>query len=88
MRHLNVFFKLRNLPLQNKENIEHSIIWETFICKRKSQKAVEAYKNARNNSKDEETRYNYALAKELLENEKLPEEQNRRSKGSKRSRKG
>ena len=30
------FFKLRNLPLQNKENIEHSIIWETFICKRKS----------------------------------------------------
>ena len=30
--------------------------------------AVESYKNAlRNNPKDEETRYNYALAKELLE---------------------
>ena len=33
-------------------------------------KAVEAYKNAlRNNPEDEETRYNYALAKELLEKE-------------------
>ena len=44
--------------------------------KKEYQKAVEAYKNAlRNNPKDEETRYNYALAKELLENEKPPEEQ-------------
>ena len=34
-------------------------------------KAVEAYKNAlRNNPKDDETRYNYALAKEMLEKEK------------------
>jgi tetratricopeptide (TPR) repeat protein len=40
------------------------------------QKAVEAYKSAlRNDSSDEETRYNYALAKELLEKEKPPEEQ-------------
>ncbi|MEK9613168.1 MAG: tetratricopeptide repeat protein [Flavobacteriaceae bacterium] len=40
------------------------------------QKAVEAYKNAlRNNPSDDETRYNYALAKELLEKEKPPEEQ-------------
>ena len=47
-----------------------------YMQKKEYQKAVEAYKNAlRNNSKDEETRYNYALAKELLENEKPPEEQ-------------
>ena len=48
-----------------------------FICRKKNiKKAVEAYKNAlRNNPADEETRYNYALAKELLENEKPPEEQ-------------
>ena len=47
-----------------------------FMQKKEYQKAVEAYKNAlRNNPADEETRYNYALAKELLENEKPPEEQ-------------
>ena len=40
------------------------------------QKAVEAYKSAlRNDSSDEETRYNYALAKELMEKDKPPEEQ-------------
>jgi tetratricopeptide (TPR) repeat protein len=47
-----------------------------FMKKKEYQKAVEAYKNAlRNNPFDDETRYNYALAKELLENEKPPEEQ-------------
>jgi len=47
-----------------------------YMKKKEYQKAVEAYKNAlRNNPFDEETRYNYALAKELLENEKPPEEQ-------------
>ena len=45
------------------------------------QKAVEAYKSAlRNDSSDEETRYNYALAKELLEKEKPPEEQEQEDK--------
>ena len=47
-----------------------------FMKKKEYQKAVEAYKNAlRNNPSDDETRYNYALAKELLNNEKPPEEQ-------------
>ena len=47
-----------------------------FMKTKEYQKAVEAYKNAlRNNPFDDETRYNYALAKELLENEKPPEEQ-------------
>ncbi len=47
-----------------------------YMQKKEYQKAVEAYKNAlRNNPADEETRYNYALAKEMLENEKPPEEQ-------------
>ena len=40
----------------------------TFMNEKKYQEAVESYKNAlRNNPKDEETRYNYALAKELLD---------------------
>ena len=38
--------------------------------------AVEAFKNAlRNSPGDEETRYNYALAKELLEKEKQENQQ-------------
>ncbi|RLD18809.1 MAG: hypothetical protein DRI33_03890 [Caldiserica bacterium] len=42
----------------------------TYMNEKKYQEAVEAYKNAlRNNTKDEETRYNLALAKELLEDQ-------------------
>jgi len=41
-----------------------------FMKQKDYAKAVETYKNAlRNNPEDEETRYNYALAKELLEKE-------------------
>ena len=41
-----------------------------FMKQKDYAKAVEAYKNAlRNNPEDEETRYNYALAKELLKKE-------------------
>ncbi|MCB0442693.1 MAG: tetratricopeptide repeat protein [Flavobacterium sp.] len=46
-------------------------------------KAVEAYKNAlRNNPSDEQTRYNYALAKEYLKNN--PEDQNQDKKDDKK----
>lgn len=42
----------------------------TFMNEKKYKEAVEAYKNAlRNNPNDDETRYNYALAKKMLENE-------------------
>ena len=47
-----------------------------YMQKKEYQNAVDAYKNAlRNDPSDEETRYNYALAKELLEKDKPPEEQ-------------
>ncbi len=47
-----------------------------YMQKKEYEKAVEAYKNGlRNNPEDEETRYNYALAKKLLENQTPPEEQ-------------
>jgi len=60
---------------QGKHRAFHNM-GNVYMQKKEYQRAVEAYKNAlRNNSKDEETRYNYALAKELLENEKPPEEQ-------------
>ncbi len=42
----------------------------TFMNDKKYQEAVESYKNAlRNNPTDDETRYNLALAKEMLEKE-------------------
>lgn len=48
-----------------------------FMQQKMYEKAVEAYKNAlRNNPTDDETRYNYALAKELLEEEKQEQEEN------------
>ena len=60
---------------QGKHRAFHNM-GNVYMQKKDYQKAIEAYKNAlRNNPKDEETRYNYALAKELLENEKPPEEQ-------------
>ena len=60
---------------QGKHRAFHNM-GNVYMQKKEYQKAVEAYKNAlRNNSKDEETRYNYALANELLENDKPPEEQ-------------
>ena len=52
-----------------------------YMQKKEYKKAVEAYKNGlRNNPSDDETRYNYALAKKLLENEKPPEEQEKDNK--------
>ena len=48
-----------------------------FMQQKNYEKAVEAYKNAlRNNPADNETRYNYALAKELLEKQKQEQEEN------------
>lgn len=44
-----------------------------FMTEKKYSDAVEAYKNAlRNNPADEQTRYNYALAKEYLKNNPEP----------------
>ncbi|WP_333693393.1 tetratricopeptide repeat protein [Flavobacterium sp.] len=53
-----------------------------FMKEKQYSKAVEAYKNAlRNNPSDEQTRYNYALAKEYLKNN--PEEPNKDKKEDK-----
>src|SRR5690554_3147056 len=47
----------------------------TFMNKKKYQEAVESYKNAlRNNPNDEETRYNLALAQDLLDKNPPPPE--------------
>ena len=51
-----------------------------FMKQKDYAKAVEAYKNAlRNNPEDEETRYNYALAKELLKKEQDQQNQDQQN---------
>jgi tetratricopeptide (TPR) repeat protein len=57
--------KMKSKP--EKHKIYHNL-GNVFMKEKAYDKAVEAYKNAlRNNPKDEQTRYNYALAKELLD---------------------
>lgn len=57
-----------------------------FMNEKQYSKAVESYKNAlRNNPSDEQTRYNYALAKEFLKNN--PEDQNEDKKDEKQDEK-
>lgn len=54
---------------ENKHKAFHNL-GNTFMNEKQYQEAVDAYKNAlRNNPKDEETRYNLALAKEMLEDQ-------------------
>jgi len=57
---------------ENKSSKHHAFhnLGNVLMKQKDYAKAVEAYKNAlRNNPEDEETRYNYALAKELLKKE-------------------
>ncbi|MDY8138765.1 tetratricopeptide repeat protein [Aquimarina sp. 2201CG5-10] len=50
----------------------------TYMEQKKYKEAVDAYKNAlRNNPKDDETRYNLALAKKMLEQEQQQNDQNK-----------
>ncbi len=54
---------------EEKHSIFHNL-GNSFMQQKKYKEAVDAYKDAlRNNPKDEETRYNYALAKKMLEEE-------------------
>jgi len=53
----------------------------TFMEQKKYKEAVEAYKNAlRNNPKDDETRYNLALAKKMLEQQQQQNDQDQDKK--------
>jgi len=55
-----------------------------FMKRKEYEKAVEAYKEAlRNNPTDEETRYNLALAKEMLKKEQDEQKQNDENKDDK-----
>lgn len=63
---------------ENKSSKHHAFhnLGNVFMKQKDYAKAVEVYKNAlRTNPQDEETRYNYALAKELLEKEQQEQNQ-------------
>lgn len=56
----------------------------SFMTEKKYSDAVEAYKNAlRNNPSDEQTRYNYALAKDYLKNNPEPPKEDKKDKDKK-----
>lgn len=55
-----------------------------YMKQKEYQKAVESYKSAlRNNPSDNETRYNYALAKSLLEDDNKDQKKNNQDKKNK-----
>ncbi len=61
---------------EEKHKIYHNI-GNILMQEKECIKAVEAYKNAlRNNPKDEETRYNFALAKQCAEQQQEQQDQN------------
>jgi len=69
---------------KNEKHMAFHNMGNVFMKKKDYSKAVESYKNAlRNNPKDDETRYNYALAKELLEKEKQKDQNKDKNKDKK-----
>ena len=66
------YFKTqKNSELDLERHSAFHNLGNTYMKKKDYAQAVEAYKNAlRSNSEDDETRYNYALAKEFLEGDK------------------
>jgi len=70
----------RALEKNDKHKAYHNM-GNVFMKRKEYQKAVEAYKNAlRNNPTDEETRYNLALAKEMLKKDQQNQDQNKDDK--------
>ncbi|MDT0641996.1 tetratricopeptide repeat protein [Zunongwangia sp. F363] len=65
---------------EDKHRINHNL-GNSFMKQKKYKEAVEAYKNAlRNDPTDEETRYNLALAKKMLEEQQQNQDQNKDNK--------
>ncbi|WP_291137595.1 tetratricopeptide repeat protein [Flavobacterium sp. UBA7663] len=66
---------------EEKHRIYHNL-GNTFMLEKKYDLAADAYKNAlRNNPKDEETRYNYALAKRKKKDNPPPKDNKKDNKG-------
>ncbi len=75
------FRSQKDNPDKNQKHLAFHNMGNVFMKKKDYPKAVEAYKNAlRNNPKDDETRYNFALAKEMLEKEKKENKNDKNNK--------
>ena len=74
---------LKNAKTRTEKHLAFHNIGNTFMKDKDYSNAVEAYKNAlRNNPADEETRYNYALAKKMLK-ENPPKKDDKKDKDKK-----
>ena len=70
---------LKNAKTREEKFKAYHNIGNTFMKSKEYSSAVESYKNGlRNNPSDEETRYNYALAKEYLKNNPPPKKDNKK----------
>ena len=72
------YFKTqKNSELNLEKHSAFHNLGNSYMKKKDYAQAIEAYKNAlRNNCEDDETRYNYALAKKFLEGDKRQNSQN------------
>ena len=72
------YFKTqKNSELNLEKHSAFHNLGNSYMKKKDYAQAIEAYKNAlRNNSEDDETRYNYALAKKFLEGDKRQNSKN------------
>lgn len=72
---------LANAKSKSDKHKAYHNLGNVFMKEKNYSKAVENYKNAlRNNPKDEQTRYNYALAKELLKKNPPPKSDKNKDK--------
>ena len=75
---------LKNIKTRSQKHKVFHNLGNVFMNEKDYTQAVEAYKNAlRNNPSDEETRYNYALAKKMLKDNPPPKDDKNKDKDKK-----
>jgi tetratricopeptide (TPR) repeat protein len=75
---------LKNLKSRSQKHKAYHNLGNVFMKEKNYTQAVEAYKNAlRNGPEDEETRYNYALAKKMLKDNPPPKDDKKKDKDKK-----
>ena len=72
---------LKNLKTRSQKHKAFHNLGNVYMKEKDYTQAVEAYKNAlRNNPEDDETRYNYALAKKMLKDNPPPKDDKKKDK--------
>jgi len=79
---------IKNAQTKKQKHMAYHNLGNAMMKEKNYQAAVEAYKNAlRNNPADEETRYNFALAKKMLKDNPPPKDQKQDPKDQKQDNK-